>query len=669
MRNYSLRFSLLPTVDFNERMEKLLDFCDNALIDDVMFFISPEEVNVGHITIEQVKPYVETILRAKSYLKEKGITISLNPWCTMSHYDGGRKLFDGQNFRTMVGADGVVAERVACPLCKNWRDYYAELIGYLSKLLSPRIMWFEDDMRYSNHDPVWHGCFCEEHMKLYNAKLNSNYDRETFVKLIFTDQNVKKAYLDVLGESIKETIEYIVSRCPEQEIFGIMTGGAGQNEGRKYKDIYSAMSENGVRGKPYNRLCLYSYRQRGLQSYAWAINEMSTLARAFAGNNANCVSEIENFPHSMYTKSANYLKYQMLSTAHLGLVGDTLSIFEFNGNGAVNYDKYAAVLKQIKPYLSRITKLDLKPSDMVGVRVLISEDSSYTIKSKNGRFSDLLPYDGWIYAYLEQLGIACAYSFNVWMKNKIVAVSGQVLRNFDAEAIEHLFKHNYVIMTADNIDALKDKGLLSLVGIADYEICKELSGKHSMEEINGDDEILGIKKMRATAQFFCGDYYNINYTNADRKVFTKMLNYDQTVVGDGITEVNNVLIIPYANTRSDQQVPISLLCPLREYVIKTALMNNPVTTAELYLVSQENVCPYVFDKGEKVYMVLMNYIDDTYKRIEFIAPYLFDNLKYFNADNETVRQAAFESDSEGNYKFNHPLKAQESLVVVCKKEL
>jgi hypothetical protein len=59
-----------------------------------------------------------------------------------------------------------------------------ELISFYAKTLEPQIMWFEDDMRYSNHDPVWLGCFCEEHMARFNAALGSNYDRETFIKKI-----------------------------------------------------------------------------------------------------------------------------------------------------------------------------------------------------------------------------------------------------------------------------------------------------------------------------------------------------------------------------------------------------------------------------------------------------------------------------------------------------
>lgn len=663
MRNYSLRFSLLPSADFEQKVGFLLDFCEKARIDDVMFFISPEEVNDGHITIEQAKKYTDVILRAKKLLTERGITVSLNPWCTLSHYDGGRKLKPGQNFRTMVGADGTTAQHVVCPLCENWRQYYAELMEFFVATLEPKIIWFEDDLRYSNHDPIWLGCFCEEHMRLFNAALNADYDRETFLKKVVSDLHVRETYLDIISNVIRELVEYVVKRIPQDVTFGLMTGGTGQAEGIDYAATFSAMKDGDKHGKPYNRICLHSYRQRGLQAYAWAFNESSMLCRKFTGDFAYCVSEMENYPHSLYTKSAHYLKYQLLTTAPLGLFGDTFSIFEFNGNGAVNYEKYAAVLNEIKPYLSRIGELDLRPQDMVGVQVLVNEKSSYTIKCKKGELCEIGPKDGWLFAYLTQLGIACAYTTDIEQKGKIFAVSGQVLRNYDVSQIEKLFADNFVIITADNVEALKDMGLLRLIGAEDFEIYKELCGKYTMEELNTEDEIFGVKKLRATAQFFCGDYYNIRYGNVPKKVWTNMLNYDESVVGAGFCEVGNTLVIPYANVHTDQHLPISLLCPLREFVIKESLRNNKVNVSDLFFIDEENVCIYAFDKGDEVYMVIVNFVDDDYNWLHFDAPYLFDNIKYFDADNAEPRQAYFICEN-GRYTLKHTLKAQESMVLI-----
>ena len=664
-RNYSLRFSLVPSLDIEKRIQTLLEFCEDAEIDDVNFFIAPEELHIGHITVEESKKYVDVILYAKSILNERGITVSLNPWITFAHWDGGRKLRADQPFNTMVGSRGERAQAVVCPLCENWRAYYKRLVSYYIETLQPRIFWIEDDFRLSNHEPVSFGCFCDEHMKLYNEHLGVNYDRETFVKKIFENENERKAYLDVARATMLDTFSDIINSTATvagDTAFGLMTGGTGRSEARSYSKLFSVLEENGLK-KGYNRICLCSYRQRGMQEYAWSINASSMQVRALTGNNAFCVSEMENFPHSMYTKSAHYLRYQLLSTAPLGFVGDTFSIFEFNGNGAVNAKRYARVLKEIKPYLSRLSKLDLLPEDMLGVRVLIHEKSSYTLKNAKD-FGDLESYDGWLFAYLEQLGIACAYTQDVALRGKIVAVSGEVLRNFSKEEIIALFENNFVILTADNVVALKDLDLLWLIGAKDFEVWQERTGKHVMEEWALDDELCGVEKLRATAQYFCGDYYCIDYGEKPRKSYTHLLDYTEKTVGDGICNVNNALIFPYANSVSDQNVPIALICPLREKAIKQALLENAVSKDELFFVEEENVCVYTYKKETATYIVFVNFSDDDYEHVHFYSSRLFKCMKIFTPDNATIRDVSHINEN-GHYTINRTLKAQESYVLVC----
>lgn len=673
MRFYSLRLSLLPTVDFNERVSALLDFCDKALIDDVMFFIAPEEVHVGHITLEEAKKYADVIGKASAELKKRGIGVSLNPWCTLVHYDGGRKLKNGQNFRTMTGADGVKAEVAVCPLDKSWREYYAELLNFYVETLRPDILWFEDDMRLSNHEPVAHGCFCEEHLRRYNARLNTNYTREEFVKRIFTDKDARKAYLDIAGLSIEDTLSFLVNRLKNQRKFGLMTGGTGFGEGRKNKKLFSILAQNGE--KPYDRLCLYSYRQRGSQEYAWSFNKQSMAARFAVGNAADCVSEMEDFPHSYYTKTAGYVRKQMLTSVPLCLSGDTFSIFDFCGNGVNHYERYAKVLREVKPYLSRVSGLGLCTEDMRGVRVLLSEDSAYYLKG--GDFKDLSPEDSWLFAYLTQLGIACAYTFDRRIKNQAVGVSGQVLRGLSDEDITALFLDNFVIITADNIAVLKERNLLRLIGAVDFEIYPERTGKHSIEELATGEKIFGMSKFRATCQFFCGDYYRIVYdgdcAEKESKTYTNILDYEEKIAGSGIRRVKNALIFPYANTDSELNVPISLICPLRAHAMKSALGENAVNRKELFFVREENVCIYVYEKAEAYYLAAVNFGDDDYKVLHITINAEFCDMQMISPRFAEVRAVEWCEINGNRQSKNHEFKiktslgAFESAVLILKK--
>ena len=209
-------------------------------------------------------------------------------------------------------------------------------------------------------------------------------------------------------------------------------------------------------------------------------------------------------------------------------------------------------------------------------------------------------------------------------------------------------------------------GLLYLIDAEDYEVFEENKGKHSMEEDATGKEILGVDHLRATAQAFCGDYYNIHYREEKKTVYTNMLNYNEEKVGEGIVSVGNTLIFPYQNVHSDQNVPISLICPLREHAVKTALKNNAVNTNELYFVQEENVCIYAFDKGDNVYMICVNFAEDDYSKLHIQSPYKFDELKIFTPDNDVIRAVANVYENE-SYIVNYTLKGQESYVLVGQK--
>lgn len=219
-------------------------------------------------------------------------------------------------------------------------------------------------------------------------------------------------------------------------------------------------------------------------------------------------------------------------------------------------------------------------------------------------------------------------------------------------------------MTADNVAALKDLDLLDLIDVKDFEIWKERTGKHSLEEWALDSEIYGIERFRALAHYFCGDYYNIKYGDKPRKTYTNLLGYNEEVVGSGICTVGNALIFPYANTNTEINLPISLICPLREKAIKKALIDRENVKDELYYVEEENVCVYAFEKEDAYYFVFVNFSDDDYDSLHFYSSQFIKDMKIFTPDNANVRSVSYTNEN-GKCEIKHKLKAQESYVIVC----
>lgn len=668
MFRYHLRLQLPPTLPLEERLNNMLDFCRQAKIDEVMFFIGCEELGVGHITIEEAKPYVSVIQKAGKALQEMGITVSLNPWMTLGHYDGARKLKDGQNFQTFVGHDGTTAEMVVCPLCTQWRKYYVELLNFYVITLKPDILWLEDDFRLHAHRAkrsIKQGCFCEKHMRLYNEKLGTSYSREEFVKRLGHDQAARKAYLDVCRESMSNTLTYISENVNGQKRFGLMTGGPYFEEGRSYPDFFKALSSGG-RNKPYNRISPCVARQLSPQQTGRWLHINALLNRYLTGDDAYCVTEIENNPHTMYTKSVRFNKFQQLNAIPLLLSGTTFSIFEFNGNGAIEYNRLAQAYAEIKPYLSRVADLQLSPFDMTGVNVLVSEDVAYTAKVASGDYiRDYTDTTGEWMAWLALLGINCRYNSDINLKGKVVCVDGQVLRTLTKKQVEELFANNFVLLSGDGVETLFDMGLNELIDAKEYTVCVERQSIHTFEEINAETELQGITKMRATSNFSCGDYLRITYGEQPKTVLTSIKDCYERVFGCGITIVGNVLIEPHKTmSAAVAPMPYALYHPLREYILKTAIRQSGLLKNQTFFISEENVAVYSFGKDGKHVIACVNFSDDDYDCLHLETDCVFTEWEMITpqcAEGYTPKLQR----KENGYVIQETLKGMESVVFIC----
>ena len=184
---YIPRISIIPGEYEEERIEEAIRCCKKYGYDELMFFINAESLFRGFLTLEELKPYVETIKKAKLRLEAENIKTSLNPWTTLGHSERGRVGLCATHFSKMVGDKGIAGTLVPCPLDVEWKEYLTEYFSYLAKEIEPNVLWFEDDFRMAHglnkYGNEWgSGCFCEKHMQLYSENIGREVTREEFVK-------------------------------------------------------------------------------------------------------------------------------------------------------------------------------------------------------------------------------------------------------------------------------------------------------------------------------------------------------------------------------------------------------------------------------------------------------------------------------------------------------
>lgn len=619
---YIFRFCCDPGFNDDREIDALNKFVDEADIDDVAVFANVEEINTGHMSYEEQDIYLSLIRRIMNMLAPKGITVSVNQWHSIMHADLGKKMRPGQNFRPMVDIRGNRAKLCVCPLCKEWQQYIGALYARYAEL-APSILWVEDDFRLHNHEPlVWGGCFCDEHMAIYSQRAGKKLTREEFVAKILQPGQphpYRKIWLDVSRDTLLEAAEAIakaVRMVSSKQRIGLMSSVPQVHaaEGRDWEALLRTFSAG---CKPIDRIHLPAYQEISPSKYLQGFNMVSMLNRAFIPEETQVYPELENYPYSLFSKSRTFTRFQLLSSLPLMPDGMTIDLYDLNGNGIVWENGYQNMLHDTKPFLDKVKATGVFEQDQSGVRVLVNPMSSYTIHTNRGKnMEELYPQDAFFAGLLPAMGIPYSYVTQTELSGEIVAIAGQVLRNYSTDKITRLFHNNYIILNGDAVWTLIDMGLGNLAGVQDARWEKQNSGTYAYEQITNGKEYCGRENARASAIISCSDVLNISYqTGASVAEYSAMYNSfrERTMSGQSVVD-HKVMIFPFGHFEGPSDIPPMLLNQLRQEVFTDIISNLwqadfPVVTGEAYLE------PYSYHDGDASSLYLVNGSSDASKKI------------------------------------------------------
>lgn len=622
---YILRFAVQPGHHEEERLEELIQFCSDAQIDDVMFFINCEELNQGHLTMQETTPWMELIARVKDKLDKIGVTTSINPWITMLHADRGRRLKDGQNFNTMVDPYGNPSTTIACPLCSDWRKYIAEMYAYYASI-KPNMIWVEDDFRFHNHAPlIWGGCFCEKHMEEYSRRAGKKLTREEFLEGILkpgSPHPYRKIWLDTCRDTLVELAEMIgqaVHRVSPDTKIGLMSSYPQVHcaEGRDWEGILRGLAGD---NNPVNRPHLPAYSTATLQRYLVNFSAASRMTVAAVPEKTELYPELESFPHTRFSKSKAFTRFQLETSLALSASGITLNIFDMMGNGIMKGEGYQRVLASSKEFLLRVKALDLNRENEKGVKILFNPKSSYTLETSEGKeMRELYPKETFWSSILSSYGISNLYSREKGQKGEITAVSGQYFENMMEGEIRDLFENNFVILEGDAAYTLYSMGYGKYAGIKSTKWYSQDSGRQAFEQVCNGKEYCGIKEARISSQVSAGHYLEIEYDENIYKI-TEVMSPYLKVVGPGMAVYNGrVLILPYGRFSEGFD---SHLNTTRQEIVKDIIKNIKGFENPIFIEDAPYVSLYHYNKEGKDYILLCNCSDDDIDEISLYAPKL-----------------------------------------------
>lgn len=550
---YSLRYMLDPRTNTQVQNEKLLNFVKQAQIDNVAFFINGEELNHSHLNFDEVDTWLDAIKPIQKSLAEINVSTSLNPWTTIMHSDRGYHVNPELGFDTFVDMNGHKAHDMACPADPAWQKYISETYAHYATI-HPKELWLEDDFRHYNHSPLKMMCFCDRHMKIYNEKLGKPESRTEFVQNLLkpgTPSVERQIYLEQARKEMIEVahkIEQAVHNISPKTNLALMTSFPDWHatEARDWQTLFKTLAgpNHPIIARPH----LPAYNEVSPLKYSRNFEKYTRITAAYLGKDAILYPELENYMYSPLVKSNTFIKFQLVTTALVGAKGIFLNLFDMAGNGINETWGYAKLLKNIKPFLSELADKPLNLNSESGIKVLVDQDSSFSLKTSAGvDAKELLPHDqNWtLFASMGFATTVVPVKQNSTFTNEILAVSGQLLRNFNNAQITKLFDNNYIILDGESVQVLIDKHLDKLIHIQNAKWYPYRTGYQSYEKADGYI-VEGVQDPRITMLQHTGNYLQLDYkNNADVKIISSAYNSLSEKLGNVMALIDqHILVMP-----------------------------------------------------------------------------------------------------------------------------
>lgn len=620
---YLFRFCCDPGHNRERELDSLVEFVKAMGADDVMVFCNVQELNTGHTTPQEQEVYLRLLEDVRERLPD-GVTLSVNQWHSLMHMDQGKTLKPGQDFRLMRDADGKEATLCVCPAGEAWLEYISGLYARYAGVM-PLRLWIEDDFRFHNHAPLsWGGCFCQAHLDRFSRAAGKELDRADFVRGMLqpgAPHPYRRVWLDSCRDDlllaagrIGQAVEEV---CPTAQL-GLMSSlpQVHAAEGRDWAALLVKLA----RGNPMAlRIHLPAYSEMSPGRYMLAFNQVSMLNRAFVPPETEVYPELENFPYSLYTKSRAFTRFQMLSALPLNVRGMTIDLFDLNGNGIVWPENWQEMFRALRPILDSLQDTGVFQARALGVRVLVHPDSSYTLHTRQGReMEELYPHETLFAGLFGAYGISFSYvtSLRSLEPGDIVAVCGQVLRNFDPQSVAQLFGNHFVLLNGDAAETLYGMGLGHLAGIASCRWIAQDSGAVSYEQAEDGRVYGGIHEARASAMVSCCDVLSIRYSEtADVRAMSGFYGFDRGRVCHGQAIIGgSVYIFPFGRLRHPTEIPPMLLNALRAQMLADYL---PATRTVPRAIGLPHLNVYAYWLENRLALYAVNAAMDDCPQLEF----------------------------------------------------
>ena len=300
-----------------EQAEDVLNLQKEVGISDVCIFVNlyPEKPPFD----DKIDRFCELFLDMKKRLSGSGLRMGALIQPVFGTGDHGQ-LANCPGFRHMVSMDGHETMRI-CPMDSKFQDYVYSNMSKMTKA-GPDFFVIEDSFRFWTGGRNQIGCFCKEHMKLFNETTGYHLTREDLARsLELQDPDNRK--IGALWEKTLSNSLVELSKIVRQGIDAVNANvpcglNLSLSEIAYAKPIALALAGN---TQPFVRTQSSYYLENGFKFFPRVMYQNALQAGYLKNDVSDILAEADTFPQHRYSESALTLKAQITASLLNGCNG------------------------------------------------------------------------------------------------------------------------------------------------------------------------------------------------------------------------------------------------------------------------------------------------------------------------------------------------------------
>ena len=445
---YNLRVCIHPD-SWEQQMDDLIWACHYGRVEEVLLCEQPYHIAPVIQTLEYHQKMKKAYAAVVPILKEKGIRTSLYVKSSVGHGCNCKVDFEFP-YQKFMGHALQESAHEPCILDPAWQDYIAKVMGEYAQCDFEKIM-IDDDFRSVNRSGGQVGCFCALHAQRVSELLGVEIDsRKLLAHVVRNDEEslkVRKAWLDAnyAGQLVAiSKMERAIHAENPKTMFGLMNSGVAADamQGRKIKELLRAAAGG---NKPLSRPPGCAYQDTAKDGIV-GMHTRTAQSMANQGADVYYVSEVENFPRNIFSKSRTLLDLHLSIHALLGVSELTLNIFDHYQTPIKYSMEYLELLKENKAKYTKLNSLT-KGKKLVGIGFPWHEEISYRLKNRSNSPQEIGFVQQLDSSFL-RMGLPVQYT-----KGEINCLEGDLVRCYTDEELEALLAKGLLLdrVAAENL--------------------------------------------------------------------------------------------------------------------------------------------------------------------------------------------------------------------------